>query len=202
MLAFDPARFRCTALDRAVGEYAFFDYLPREMLHLAACEERIVARCMEDIAREAAFRKDYYSCRLLSQQIRLLLDHCVRMYERQFVTREEDNRRRLAAYGAFVKCWIESGRLQTDGTPSETLCAARAGISPAYLRSLLQFETGCGHARYVEARRIETAKRLLRKADSPVAEIAARLGFPSEGCFSRFFRKITGTPPGEYRRIN
>lgn len=202
MVAFDPAQFRCTGLDRAMDDYAFFDYLPSEMLHVAACERRIVVACMQDIARESACREDFCSCRLLSQQLRLLLDHCTRMYERQFVTREPFHRPLLARYEAFVTRWIESGRMQSEGAPSAALCAAQAGLSEAYLGSLLQFETGYTHAAFVEQRRLETAKRLLGAADRPVGEIAAQLGFASEACFCRYFRKITGLPPRQYRRPN
>lgn len=194
-LAFDPACFRCTGLDRTVGEYAFFRYRPAEMLHLAACEKRIVADCMEDIRREIMRKEDLFSCRVQAQQIRLLLDHCTRMYERQFITREQANRPQLARYEAFVTRWIESGRLCTDGEPSKELCAAETGLSPAYLGSLLQFEKGYDHPECVQILRIETAKRLLDTAGMPVCEVARLLGFPSERCFSRFFKKVTGCLP-------
>lgn len=193
-LAFDPVRFRCTGLDRTVGEYAFFRYLPAEMLHLAACETRIVTDCMEDIRRETLRREDLFSCRVQAQQIGLLLDHCARMYERQFITRELAARPLLTRYETFVTRWIESGRLGTDGEPSDELCSAETGLSPAYLGSLLRFEKGYGHAEYVQFLRLETARRLLDKAGRPAAEVARLLGFPSERCFRLFYRKVTGCP--------
>lgn len=201
MLAFDPARFSCTALGRTLGEYTFFRYYPSEMLHLSVRERSVVIGCMEDIHREAERKEDHFSRRVLSGLITLLLDHCVRFYERQFITRSLTCRSQLAAYEVLLTRWIESGKLRAEGLPSEPFCADSLALSPDYFRSLLQFETGKTHTEYMQAKRVETARQLLSDADSPVSEIASLLGFPSEQCFNRFFKKVTGCLPDEYRHV-
>lgn len=202
LLAFDPARFRCTACGCALGEYAFFHYDPCEMLHLSAGERRIAVGCMADIRRESDRKADTFSCRVLARQIGLLLDHCTRFYERQFITRSLVGRSLLARYESFLARWIGEGNLRTQGLPPEPACAADLGLSTAYFRSLLQFETGLTPTEYVQRKRIETARLLLSEAGLPVCEIASLLGFPSEQCFSRFLKKVTGLSLSEYRLPN
>ena len=43
-------------------------------------------------------------------------------------------------------------------------------------------------------------KRLLRYTDMDVAEVAYETGFQEASHFSRFFKKVVGVPPGEFRR--
>lgn len=202
MVAFDPVRFGCTSLGCVVGDYPFFGYYPAEMLHLSASERRTVCCCLEDIRREACLQEDSFSCRVLAHRIGLLLDHCIRFYERQFITRSLFNESLLLRYDRLVIQWIESGKLRTEGFPSESFCAGNLELSSAYFRSLLHFETGNSHAEYMQAKRIETAGRLLSAGDQPVDEIASLLGFASAVCFSRFFKKVTGFRPEEYRCLN
>lgn len=53
---------------------------------------------------------------------------------------------------------------------------------------------------YYIARRIETARLLLRNTTVPIREIAERTGFSDEHYFSGFFKEKCGIPPKEYRQ--
>ena len=44
------------------------------------------------------------------------------------------------------------------------------------------------------------AARQLRETDRTVAEIAAAVGYESQGKFARVFREVLGVTPTEYRR--
>ncbi|SCU75789.1 hypothetical protein CNECB9_2540022 [Cupriavidus necator] len=48
--------------------------------------------------------------------------------------------------------------------------------------------------------RRDIAIDLLSNASSPVAEVAARVGFRETSAFHRAFKKWTGVSPGTYRR--
>jgi AraC-like DNA-binding protein len=54
--------------------------------------------------------------------------------------------------------------------------------------------------RYLQRRRIERAKELLRGTPLSVTEVSVAVGFRSLGSFSTVFRKLVGEPPGEYAR--
>jgi AraC-like DNA-binding protein len=54
--------------------------------------------------------------------------------------------------------------------------------------------------RYLQRRRIERAKELLRNTRLSVTEISFAVGFRSLGSFSTVFRQLVGEPPGAYAR--
>ncbi|GIP37142.1 putative HTH-type transcriptional regulator YisR [Paenibacillus sp. J31TS4] len=59
---------------------------------------------------------------------------------------------------------------------------------------------GMSPIRYVQARKMEKAKRCLADSTSPVASVAEAVGM--ETCyFSRLFKKHTGLPPSRYREM-
>ena len=52
--------------------------------------------------------------------------------------------------------------------------------------------------KYVNTIRIENAKQAL-KSDTPIAQIAALVGFMEQKYFSTVFKRETGLTPSEYR---
>lgn len=59
--------------------------------------------------------------------------------------------------------------------------------------------TGRGVSEYIRSVRASRAARLLLETTMSVAQIAAALKFSDEKNFARFFRKVKGLNPGEYR---
>jgi len=53
---------------------------------------------------------------------------------------------------------------------------------------------------FVQARRMEEARRLLVQSDKSVTEVCLAVGFESPGSFSTLFRKRFGLCPAEYRK--
>jgi YesN/AraC family two-component response regulator len=60
-------------------------------------------------------------------------------------------------------------------------------------------ETGIALTHYINAQKIEEAKRLLRDENMPLAVIAATLAYASQSYFSKIFQEITGETPRRYR---
>ena len=54
---------------------------------------------------------------------------------------------------------------------------------------------------YVNANRIEYAKKLLRSTLLPVQDVAAACGIPDVHYFTRLFRRITGMTPREWETL-
>ncbi|MFW5488467.1 MAG: GlxA family transcriptional regulator [Desulfovibrio sp.] len=59
--------------------------------------------------------------------------------------------------------------------------------------------TGRTPGGYLQALRIEHAKRLLESTSEPVDTIITRIGYTDAPSFFRRFKKLTGLTPGEYR---
>lgn len=77
--------------------------------------------------------------------------------------------------------------------------ADRLCVTSNYLNRLVRVALGQSTKQYIQSRRIEEAKRLLRYTDLPVSDIADRLGFDTASYFVRAFSRQTGTTPLQFR---
>lgn len=78
--------------------------------------------------------------------------------------------------------------------------ARAACYSRFHFLRLFEARYGETPGRFVQARRLQEARRLLVETDLAVSDVSLRVGFRSLGTFSRTFRERTGSSPVEYRR--
>jgi transcriptional regulator GlxA family with amidase domain len=78
--------------------------------------------------------------------------------------------------------------------------ARRAGMSVRNFARSFRAEVGTTPARYVEAVRVEAARRLLEESDDGVDAVALRCGFGTAETMRRTFIRTLHVPPAEYRR--
>ncbi|MHC4885288.1 MAG: helix-turn-helix transcriptional regulator [Planctomycetota bacterium] len=96
-------------------------------------------------------------------------------------------------------CLEELGR-EEGPPPDYDALARRFGTSTRSLQRQLRTHLGLSpHAYYLQCR-IEGAKRLLLASDATLNLIAAQLGFRDEFTFIKTFKRLTGLPPGRFRR--
>ncbi|MGN1236824.1 MAG: AraC family transcriptional regulator, partial [Bacteroidaceae bacterium] len=88
-LVFHPDLPARTSLGRNIGKYDFFSYSSNEALHLSLGEIEIFRGVLDMISQELCRSIDKHSRSLIVSNIELLLNYCLRFYDRQFVTREE-----------------------------------------------------------------------------------------------------------------
>ncbi|WP_219837568.1 helix-turn-helix domain-containing protein [Paenibacillus sp. R14(2021)] len=72
-------------------------------------------------------------------------------------------------------------------------------ISASYLHQLFKRELGRTFLDYLTEHRIRQAKRILRRGDAKMTEVATSVGYRSPQHFSQVFKKMTGTLPHQYR---
>ena len=72
-------------------------------------------------------------------------------------------------------------------------------FNPAYLSRLFHQLTGETLSDYVSAARIRKANEMLRDSANKIGDIGEAVGFSSSANFSRFYRKMMGCTPQEYR---
>jgi AraC-like DNA-binding protein len=71
-------------------------------------------------------------------------------------------------------------------------------VNPNYLSGLFKKETGLTLTRYVQAMKIDEAKRLMLGGEHTLSGIADMLGFTSLSYFSRVFKRLNSCGPREY----
>ena len=141
-LLFHPDLVKGTSLGQDIKQYSFFSYASAEALHLSEEEKGIFMDCLEKIEMELQHPIDKHSKRLISRNIELLLDYCMRFYERQFITRSESNKSVLVKFEALLDDYFQSDKPQTDGLPSVKYFADKVFLSPNYFGDLIKKETG------------------------------------------------------------
>lgn len=77
--------------------------------------------------------------------------------------------------------------------------AASVFLTPDYLSKTFKIETGMSIIEYLNAYRIEMAKRMLAERPVSIGMIAADTGFDNLSYFSTVFKKLTGESPNAYR---
>jgi transcriptional regulator GlxA family with amidase domain len=87
-----------------------------------------------------------------------------------------------------------------DDDLSVPALAARAAMSPRTFARAFRAEVGTTPAAFVQASRVEAARRLLEASALGTAEIARSCGFGTVETMHRAFRRTVHTTPGQYRR--
>lgn len=199
-LCFHPDLIRGTNLGRNIREYSYFSYEVNEALHLSEEEREIFIDCLHKIELELKHGIDRLSKRLISTNIELLLDYCLRFYERQFITRQNVNTDLLARFESLIDSYLgNTDKLQQKGIPTVKWCANELCLSPNYFGDLIKKETGRTAQEHIHLRVIELAKEKILIPGKSISEVSYELGFEYPQHFSRLFKKVTGVTPNEYR---
>ena len=85
------------------------------------------------------------------------------------------------------------------GDLSLNALAKETSVSPNYFSSLFKKETGLPLTQYVNNKRMEYAKHLLKTTSLQVQTIAQHTGILDLHYFCRLFKSVTGKTPSEYR---
>ena len=199
---FHPDIIKGTSLGQEIKSYSFFSYSSNEALHLSLREREIFNDCLDKISLELDHSIDRLSKRLISRNIQLLLDYCLRFYERQFITRAEANGTVLSRFENLLDEYFENSSAQTEGLPTVRYFADKVCLSPNYFGDLVKKETGKTPQEYIQNKIIDLAKEMIIGTDKTVSEIAYELGFQYSQHFSRIFKKNVGCTPLEYRKMS
>ena len=201
-ILFHPDLIRGTALGQEIKNYSFFSYATREALHLSEEERATVMDCLHKIEAELKHSIDKHSRRLICANIGLLLDYCMRFYERQFITRNQANKDIVVKFEQLLDEYFQNQVAMTEGLPSVKYFADKACLSPNYFGDLIKKETGKTAQEYIQCRIIELAKERILEGVQTVSQVAYELGFQYPQHFSRLFKKHVGCTPNEYKQKN
>lgn len=201
-LLFHPDLIRGTSLGQSIKNYTFFSYEVNEALHLSEQEREIVTDCLNKIRIELEHAIDKHSKQLVIRNIELLLDYCMRFYERQFITRNQANKDIVVKFEQLLDEFFQNQIALTEGLPSVKYFADKVCLSPNYFGDLIKKETGKTAQEYIRYRIIELAKERILEGKQSVSQIAYELGFQYPQHFSRLFKKQVGYTPNEYKQQN
>jgi AraC-like DNA-binding protein len=201
-LLFHPDLIHGTSLGRHIHDYSFFSYQSNEALHLSERERKTFLDCLSKIEYELEHAVDRHSKKLIVSNIEMLLNYCVRFYDRQFITRDNVHKGILEKFETLLNDYYQSDKPQTIGLPSVAYSANELNLSASYFGDLIKKETGKTAQEYIQSKLIDVAKEKIFDQSKSVSEIAYELGFKYPQHFTRLFKQKVGYTPNEYRSIN
>lgn len=197
-IVFHPDLLNRTSLGKNISRYEFFDYTSNEALHLSVAEIEIFRGVLSMIQQELNRSIDKHSKELIVNNIELLLNYCLRFYDRQFITREEINHSVVKKFTALLDQYI-ANQAQQEGFPSVAYFADKCCYSPKYFGELVKTETGRSAKDFISDRMLSAAKQLLNDESLSIKTVSQQLGFEYPQHFVRFFKAKTGQTPSDYR---
>ena len=197
-LVFHPDILNRTALGRHINRYEFFGYSSTEALHLSAQEVEVFRGVLTMIEQELHRAIDKHTRELIVSNIELLLNYCLRFYDRQFITREEINHSVVKKFIELLDDYIATKALR-DGLPTVAYFADKCCLSSGYFGNLVRVETGSTAKDIISDHLLAHAKQLLNDEALTVTMISQHLGFEYPQHFVRFFKSHTGKTPSAYR---
>lgn len=201
-LMFHPDLIHGTNLGKQINDYHFFSYDISEALHISERERKMVIESFDKISFEINHSIDKHSRKLIVNNIQLLLDYCIRYYDRQFITREQLNLGTLEKFERELNAYFVSEKPKTIGLPSVSYFADIMEFSANYFGDLVKKETGKSAQEYIHLKIIDIAKNRILDTSKTVSEIAYELGFKYPQHFTRMFKNETGFSPNQYRLLN
>lgn len=197
-LVFHPDFLNRTSLGRQMSRYEFFDYTSNEALHLSAQEVEIFRGVLAMIQQELHHAIDKHTRELIVSNIELLLNYCLRFYDRQFITREEINHSVVKKFLALLDEYI-ADKAELEGLPTVAYFADKCCLSTGYFGTLVKTETGRTAKDLINDRLLARAKELLQSDTLSVSLVSQQLGFEYPQHFVRFFKALTGKTPTQWR---
>ncbi len=152
-------------------------YINRWELH-----EKVASVCLMQSDGHASWREAFAFLRRTADSL--------------FALRRSGERNRAAAAIDKVRSYIEEHM-------AEDLSLVRLAnvihFNPSYLSRLFKQECGVNLSEYIEEVRVGKARELLKQDELKISDIGIRIGYEAPHSFTRFFKKMTGVAPLEYR---
>ena len=197
-LVFHPDILNRTALGRHINRYEFFGYSSTEALHLSAQEVEVFRGVLTMIEQELHRAIDKHTRELIVSNIELLLNYCLRFYDRQFITREEINHGVVIKFLTLLDEYMND-KAKYEGLPTVAYFADKCCLSNGYFGTLVKTETGRTAKDLINDRVLAKAKELLQSETITITEVSQRIGFEYPQHFVRFFKSLTGKTPSQWR---
>lgn len=102
----------------------------------------MVLECFSKIEYELEHAIDKHSKRLIVSNIEILLNYCIRFYDRQFITRENVHKGILERFENLLNEYFLTDKPQSIGLPSVAHCASELNLSSNYFGDLVKKRPG------------------------------------------------------------
>lgn len=165
-------------------------------LHLSD-EEMDAVGYMVMLLRWLVGREDY-SQETVASLFAAVLNYVSSLYDREAQQAPRVQSRGQQVFNSFIALVNENGATHhTLDFYADRLC-----MTERYLGVVVKQQSGVGAKEWIDRAIIADAKVALKHGTESVAQLADRLRFPTSSLFCRYFKRLTGMTPNEYRNQN
>lgn len=177
-----------------LDDFPFLKITENNSLVLTETEHKTLLYDMERI-HSVSRNPHPYQERMLEGMLGSLLYFCKAIFDRNKTTENHLSRSQVIAN----KFEVLVDRMYVD-TKNVGDYADQLNITPNYLTTTVKKFTGKSAKDIINERLLLESKNLLKYSGLDIAEIAYRLNFQEPTHFTRFFRKLSGTTPNQFRK--
>ena len=161
-----------------------------------ACEEDIAtAKHILDTIWQIVHATDDYHRPTVTALVAAQVHHYDYLFHQQANQLASKRSREQTIFDRFLHLVTQhSTEHHQIGYYAEHMC-----LTERYLNTVIRQTSGTTAKNWIDRALITRIKIELRHTDKPVAQIANEMHFANPSFFSKYFRRITGMTPGEYR---
>jgi AraC-like DNA-binding protein len=109
------------------------------------------------------------------------------------------NSRKLTHQEMFVEKFLNLVRVYHKEQRELKFYAQKLTVSPKYLSKVIKDTSGKPANDWIDDHVALEAKALLKSTNMTIQQISGELNFPSQSFFGKFFKRVTGMTPKEYK---
>ena len=198
VLLWSPELLHGSDLEHHMDRFQYFSYFFTDSLRMEPSEWLCITQLLAQMRQELMEHEDSLALRsILLGYLRLILEYCNRIYQRQLSQEDKGSSDLLKRFHALLQQYFRENRQLQYGLPSVAYCASELAYSPRYFGDIIHKATGGTAIGYIHNYVINQAKSLLMNGHN-ISETSHLLGFEFPNHFTRLFKKITGLTPSEF----
>ena len=198
VLLWSPELLHGSDLEHHMDRFQYFSYFFTDSLRMEPSEWLCITQLLAQMRQELIDHEDSPSLRsILLGYLRLILEYCNRIYQRQLSQEDKGSSDLLKRFHALLQQYFRENRQLRHGLPSVAYCASELAYSPRYFGDIVHKATGGTAIGYIHNYVINQAKSLLMNGHN-ISETSHLLGFEFPNHFTRLFKKVTGLTPSEF----
>lgn len=163
--------------------------------HFIATGEELQVACDMTSTLRKLCGQTGYSRAAANALLSAIVHYVCSLYERHAEEQSLPKSRAQQVFTDFIALVNEhAARHHTLGYYASRLC-----ITQRYLGTLVQQASGTPAKEWIDRAIVTDAKVALRHSDVSISQLSERLCFPNVSFFCKYFRRLTGMTPTEYR---
>lgn len=135
------------------------------------------------------------SSQVVLQLVGAMMTHISYLWEKSEAMQENTKSREQQLFTGFIRL-VAQYAAERHGLD---FYASHLCVTPRYMSTIVRYVSGKSAKHWIDEATVNAIKVQLRYTDKQVAEIAYDMNFPNASFFCKYFKRLTGMTPMDYR---